>query len=96
MLVLSIMEDILTNVSMMLLFATGVSQSNSASVFLKDIRMIDHHASHDNLKSTTENYGLLTFSYVGNITLTGTSLEKCKFYHLISLYGHHNSSLQEK
>ena len=77
------MEDISTNVSMRLLFATGVSQSNSASVFLKDIRMIDHHASHDNLKSTAENYGLLTFSYVGNITLTGTSLEKCKFYHLI-------------
>ena len=77
------MENIYSNVSKRLLFATGLVQGQYIPVFLKDIMMIDHHTSHYNIKSAEENYGLMTFAYISNVTLFGSDASKCKFYNLI-------------
>ena len=77
------MNNVETNVSKRLLFATGLLQGQQFFVYLQDIRMIDNHTSHSNLKSATDNDGLLTFSYIFNVVINGTSLDNCKFYNLI-------------
>jgi len=77
------MENVYTNVSKRLLFATGLMQGQYIPVFMKDIMMIDHHTSHYYLKSSDENYGLMTFAYISNVTLFGSDLSRCKFYNLI-------------
>ncbi len=76
------MKNVETNVTKRLLFATGLLQGQQFTVYLEDIRMIDDHTSHSYLNATN-NYGLLTFSYIYNVILNGTSPDNCKFYNLI-------------
>lgn len=77
------MQDLSTNMSNKFLFVSGLLRSDTIDLTIKDMRMTAKKNSRYSLKGLDLNDGLLMFVSVGNVTINGTSQEKCQFSNLL-------------
>lgn len=65
------------------MFISGLTNSDSIDVTLKDIRMVADHRYNYNLRGLDQNDGLLMFINLNVVKLIGTSKENCQFNNLL-------------
>lgn len=77
------LEDLQKNSSTKFLFVTGIVQSNTIEVFIKNLQISSAHLHQYNLKGFDQNDGLMVFISIANVTIHGTDEESCQFNHLL-------------
>ena len=70
-----------TNITTRLLYVSDLYQTG-LDVEMKDVRLIDEHAS-TRFYDIQKNHGMLTFVNIKDVKLSGTSKEKCQFKNVV-------------
>lgn len=78
-----LLQELSTNVSAKLLYVSGITRGDTLAVEIQDLVMKASDSYRNSLNGLNQNDGLLTFIEVENVTIHGTSQEKCQFNNLM-------------